>query len=88
MPCIHYGGIFGDDRVYGGYRTWLGDYQVILDGNTSSFSGYADGTDEVFEYVLFNATDLPEGEHHIRITNASNDAKRPALDIEYVCGYL
>ena len=62
----------------------MGEYTVTLDGNTTTYPGYVNGTDEDFQAMLFNATDLPAGPHHLRITNASNDPKRPVFDIDYV----
>ncbi|RPD71219.1 hypothetical protein L226DRAFT_574212 [Lentinus tigrinus ALCF2SS1-7] len=70
--------------VHGGYRRRLGDYAVTLDGNTTFHQGYVDGAYEDFQAVLFNATDLPAGPHHLRITNASNDPKRPVFDLDYI----
>ncbi|KAI0704430.1 hypothetical protein C8T65DRAFT_578301 [Cerioporus squamosus] len=70
--------------VHGGYRRRLGGYTVTLDTNVTFHQGYVDGTDEDFNAVLFSATDLPAGPHHLRITNASNDAKRPVFDLDHL----
>ncbi len=71
-------------RVHGGYRRRLGGYTVTLDSDVTLHQGYVDGTDEDFDAVLFNATGLPAGPHQLRITNASNDVKRPVFDIDHV----
>ena len=67
------------NRVYGGYRQWSGDYQVILDQETISYEGYIGGPEEALDYVLFSKTGLPTGQHNIRIVNTSNDPSRPTL---------
>ncbi|KAI0739675.1 hypothetical protein C8Q80DRAFT_1111407 [Daedaleopsis nitida] len=72
---------WGTALVYGGYRRRLGDYQVTIDGVTTLHEGYVSGLDEQFDYVLFNSTSLPAGQHQIRITNMSQDPKQPVLDV-------
>ncbi|RDX50704.1 hypothetical protein OH76DRAFT_1348340 [Lentinus brumalis] len=72
------------ESVHGGYRRRLGGYTVTLDSDVTLHQGYVDGTDEDFDAVLFNATGLPAGPHQLRITNASNDVKRPVFDIDHL----
>ena len=74
----------GRGRIHGGYRKWSSGYQVILDDQPPQlYEGYGSG-DEIFDQVLYQATDLVVGPHHIRITNAGHDVEHPILDFEYV----
>ena len=72
-------------RVYGGYRTWSGPFEVIVDAEApQNYQGYSDSDPEVFDQVLFGRSDLPYGNHQIRIINTSQDPAHPILDIDYV----
>ncbi|KAI8976370.1 hypothetical protein BD414DRAFT_423340 [Trametes punicea] len=69
-------------RVYGSYQSWLGPYQVILDGVTTDFDGFTGGQEQL-DYPLFSTSDLPLGQHEVRIVNTGSDSTRPVLGIDY-----
>ena len=78
----------GGLRLYGGYRTWSGGYQVTLDnGPPQSFLGYTGGP-ESFDRLLFAASGLADGPHQIRVASDAQDATHPILDFESVSAAL
>ena len=71
-------------RIYGGYRSRLGPYQVSLDKDIFSYGGFQTGDEERFQYPLFSLSGLQMGMHEVTITNVSPDPERSMLDIDYV----
>lgn len=76
-------------RIYGGYRSRLGPYQVSVDNDkVLNFAGYQAGSQEDFNYLLCGI-ELDMGLHELQLTNISPDPARPTLDVDYVCdGFL
>ncbi|KIJ67444.1 hypothetical protein HYDPIDRAFT_84013 [Hydnomerulius pinastri MD-312] len=71
--------------LYGGYRTTLGAYTVVLDGEAFSQDGYHAGDPEQANYVLFGNNNLTSNQHTVQLINTSEDPARNVLDISQVC---
>ena len=72
--------------VFGGYRTRLGPYRVILDGHEYDEKGYEDGQLTNYDAVLFQKTSMKAQLHQLELINTSKDPERPILDISHVSG--
>ncbi|EMD35708.1 hypothetical protein CERSUDRAFT_84818 [Gelatoporia subvermispora B] len=69
--------------VYGGYRERLGPYDVVLDGEVTSFPGFISGPEQV-PAILFSRSGLQPHVHQIQIINTSQDPTRPVLDFDHL----
>lgn len=70
--------------MFGGYRYWTGEYQVVVDSQApQKFPGYTGGAEQ-FQYLLYAGGDLAYGQHQIRITNTGGNESQSVLDIDYV----
>lgn len=72
------------NRAYGAYRSRLGPYQVSLDSNGVTKSGYQPGDDEQYQYLLFGEGNLNDGYHELQLSNASPGTGNSTLDLDYV----
>lgn len=72
------------NRAYGAYRSRLGPYQVSLDSNVVTKSGYQPGDDEQYQYLLFGEGSLNDGYHELQLSNASPGTGNSTLDLDYV----
>jgi len=80
---FHWFGV-GEVWVFGGYRQRLGSYQVILDGQTTSYSGFRQGDTETYNAVLFSSSGLLPGTHQIELVNTGQDPQHCVLDISSI----
>ncbi|KAF8315838.1 hypothetical protein DL93DRAFT_2166436 [Clavulina sp. PMI_390] len=71
--------------VYGSKRWNHGDYDVDLDGASTSGSGQPDGGQDAFQQLLFGSGDLASGPHQLAITNKGfSNSTSGYFDIDYI----
>ncbi|KAI0091119.1 hypothetical protein BDY19DRAFT_933898 [Irpex rosettiformis] len=70
--------------LYGAFRPNHDTYWVTLDGNVTVGNGNPNSTMNLFQHLMYSATNLPDGEHHLVLQNKYSTAGASWVDVDYM----